>query len=580
MGTRGLSIILFRGRYFVYYNHYDSYPIGLGKELVSNIPTDPEQYKKWLESERAFYAKLTAELESKVLTVPEDSLRDLANIKTTLGSEVRPTWKKIGDELQELPTAFCDVGIDIMIEWTYIIDLDNEFFSVDNWIFFDLWDIPRDRWIQAFGNDGDFSFEICPEGSVGVNPPEYFGDDAAGECDKYRTICQRYSHLMVEAISDIRIASRAALQQIVAIMLFEVSTCPYASNFWKYAPGWGHENFAFREVAFAILSFAAGRYYFDDPNRFYGHYNKYESSGYLIDRNEGGEPKLMPLFGSGCHLPDQEPGSAPLGSIYWFENVLISLVPDTVFEKDTEAAMAKAVEHGLEEGKTNFQIVIFSIFNAIMLEVHVKDGVKAIKRTGVVSIYNASRMNDLNCQADAVSPVEQICRKHLGFISLQNFFNVAANRHLSVFGNGRFPTEIYARIIEIADSSTQNACAKVSRTFRALCQERFSLSSNLTIVKFEASTNSLGSQNQRQRRRRVDLNDLGIFSFQDQDTGHITRSGLNARQQDGKKATTWCPVVGGVARPSMITEFQLRVLLPTRCAEEKGRKRRRGGQSV
>ena len=214
-----------------------------------------------------------------------------------------------------------------------------------------------------------------------------------------------------------------------------------------------------------------------------------------------------------------------------------------------------------------------------------KDGVKAIKRTGVVSIYNASRMNDVNCQADAVSPVEQICRKHLGFISLQNFFNVAANRHLSVFGDGRFPTEIYARIIEIADSSTQNACAKVSRTFRALCQERFSLSSNLTIVKFEASTNSLGSQNQRPRRRWVDLNDLGIFTFQDQDTGHITRSGLNARQQvrtaDGKKVTTWCPVVGGVARPSMMTEFQLRVLLPTRCAEEKGRKRRRlGGQSV
>lgn len=466
-----------------------------------------------------------------------------------------------------------------MIEWTYIIDLDNEFFSVGNWIFFDLWDIPRDRWIQAFKNDGSrkvFSFEICPEGSAGVNLPKYFGDDTAGECDKYRTIYQQYSHLTVEAISDIRVSSRAALQQIIGIMLFEESTSPYASNFWKYAPGWGHEKFAFREVAFAILSFAAGQYYFDNPNRFYGYYNKDESRGYLIDRNEGGEPKPMPLFGSGCHRPDQEPGSAPLGSIYWFENVLISLVPNTIFEKDTEAAMAKAVEHGLEEGKTNFQIVIFSIFNAIMLEVHVKDGVKAIKRTGVVSIYDESRMNDVNCQTDAVSLVEQICRKHLGFISLQNFFNVAANRHLSVFGNGCFPTEIYARIIEIADSSTQNACAKVSQTFRALCQERFSLSSNVTIVKFEASTNSLGSQNQR-RRPWVDLNDLGIFTFQDQDTGHITRSGLNARHQirmaDERGVTTWCPVVGGVARPSMMTEFQLRVLLPTRFTRGKGRKR-------
>jgi hypothetical protein len=45
MGTRGLRIILFRGRYFIYYNHYDSYLRGLGKELVSSIPTDPERYK-------------------------------------------------------------------------------------------------------------------------------------------------------------------------------------------------------------------------------------------------------------------------------------------------------------------------------------------------------------------------------------------------------------------------------------------------------------------------------------------------------------------------------------------------------
>jgi hypothetical protein len=45
MGTRGLRIIVFRGRYFIYYNHYDSYLEGLGKDLVSNIPTDPEKYK-------------------------------------------------------------------------------------------------------------------------------------------------------------------------------------------------------------------------------------------------------------------------------------------------------------------------------------------------------------------------------------------------------------------------------------------------------------------------------------------------------------------------------------------------------
>lgn len=39
-------------------------------------------------------------------------------------------------------------------------------------------------------------------------------------------------------------------------MLYEKSTAPYPAHFWEYVPGWGHESFAFREVAFAILSFA------------------------------------------------------------------------------------------------------------------------------------------------------------------------------------------------------------------------------------------------------------------------------------------------------------------------------------
>ena len=48
MGTRELRIIRFRDRYFIYYNNYDSYLKSLGRELVSNIPTDTEQYKSTL----------------------------------------------------------------------------------------------------------------------------------------------------------------------------------------------------------------------------------------------------------------------------------------------------------------------------------------------------------------------------------------------------------------------------------------------------------------------------------------------------------------------------------------------------
>lgn len=45
MGTRGLVFIRCNGRYYVYYNHYDSYAEGLGEAIVAEIPADAEQYE-------------------------------------------------------------------------------------------------------------------------------------------------------------------------------------------------------------------------------------------------------------------------------------------------------------------------------------------------------------------------------------------------------------------------------------------------------------------------------------------------------------------------------------------------------
>ena len=46
METRGLRIVRFCGRYFVYYNQHNSDLRGLGNALVSDIPANLEQYKR------------------------------------------------------------------------------------------------------------------------------------------------------------------------------------------------------------------------------------------------------------------------------------------------------------------------------------------------------------------------------------------------------------------------------------------------------------------------------------------------------------------------------------------------------
>ena len=45
MGTRGLKIVRFRGRYYIRHNQYDSYFEGLGAEIVASVPFDPEEYQ-------------------------------------------------------------------------------------------------------------------------------------------------------------------------------------------------------------------------------------------------------------------------------------------------------------------------------------------------------------------------------------------------------------------------------------------------------------------------------------------------------------------------------------------------------
>ena len=50
MGTSGYRIYRFRGRYYVFYNHWDSYPEGLGSDIVNDIPLEPQEYENWLQA--------------------------------------------------------------------------------------------------------------------------------------------------------------------------------------------------------------------------------------------------------------------------------------------------------------------------------------------------------------------------------------------------------------------------------------------------------------------------------------------------------------------------------------------------
>ncbi|KAJ7176663.1 hypothetical protein C8R46DRAFT_1076948 [Mycena filopes] len=98
MGTRGYRVYRWKGYYHVHYNHYDSYPDGLGVQVASEIPVgDEETYKKWLE-----------------------------NIRAGLDEDVEQNKEQIDGDRDEYFITTEQPTNDIFIEWVYEIDLDHE----------------------------------------------------------------------------------------------------------------------------------------------------------------------------------------------------------------------------------------------------------------------------------------------------------------------------------------------------------------------------------------------------------------------------------------------------------------------
>ena len=109
MGTRGYRVYRSKGRYFILYNRMDSYPEGLGLDVLHEIPrgVSKEKFEKWV--------RLTRE---------------------DLDREPDPDSDEyVSDEPPE---------DDILIEWVYEIDLDNLVFHVDRIPMFRLDNMPPD----------------------------------------------------------------------------------------------------------------------------------------------------------------------------------------------------------------------------------------------------------------------------------------------------------------------------------------------------------------------------------------------------------------------------------------------------
>lgn len=216
------------------------------------------------------------------------------------------------------------------------------------------------------------------------------------------------------------------------------------------------------------------------------------------------------MLASGADLVGFPPGSSPEGTIYWFNNVLVFLATHLYLPGAADRGIVRIVDYCRKNHSAEYvDAVLISVEHVVL--VHVTPARK-VQHTAVMPLYKVknhlpmgvsnhytkSSLENLATRDEtfkvhgtkrkrkanqAALAGEEILALHATqvdgdvnstFYALAHLFEAAACKRMPVarFTGGRFPDEIYTKIIEqVTDIETRNSLMKISRQFRRICQE-------------------------------------------------------------------------------------------------------------
>ena len=352
MGTRGLRIVRHRGRYYVYWNQYDSYPEGLGKEIVSEIPKSPEAFATWLADQRAKYDAENSDLEEYLTVVRTDDSeapaeehehqeqepeQESQSVRQVSCGERAPrvgSWSS-SERLYDLP-RFSTQSNDLYVEWVYTIDLDHQTFSVDNKAHFKLASMPRFDWISALGLDDQG--ERCLD--LNQTPRHAIGAISRSVQTPTPGADELYQKLNARIVNPKGLAGFIPSQRhgpLLCNALFRDYRENEIGNLEQLLGSWDVDDFAFREHAHILLCFASLSHNvaLADPAKTLGK----NRDGYvnLVEQpDQKGPSEFVAVPGTGCHLAGNPIGAWSESTTYWFLGALIRLVPSLRTSTDTD----------------------------------------------------------------------------------------------------------------------------------------------------------------------------------------------------------------------------------------------------
>ena len=332
---------------------------------MDSIPADPEQYEKWLQSQRGFFAKWDSLL-NEILTIQPEDMRKLLSDEPQKGV----FFAAFDDRLQaNAPPCYESGGINGYgwIEWTYTIDLDREVFSVDDGAHFTLNKIPG-LWMEALFKDREGNRFLLPQlvsaGSIAtlvLDPPSF-------------TFSAHHKGLQTRLVKP-KNADQPLRSYVTGIrlrwMLFDIIQNSRQSDLSVDLLGWQAQDLPFRELAFFILCLASGGDHLTllDQRSMKKPYSEALYLGMMTEDSSEPDIELATYLGVGYHMAGLPIGSAPDETKYWFEGALICLVPRLNCPGILESAIADAVEYGRAQCTTSsFNAVLISIEHLVLIK--------------------------------------------------------------------------------------------------------------------------------------------------------------------------------------------------------------------
>lgn len=265
------------------------------------------------------------------------------------------------------------------------------------------------------------------------------------------------------------------------------------------------------------------------------------------------------------HRPGQPPGAAPTKTMYWLEDVLISIV----LVVDGKA-IGKAVKWGLKR-KCNFQIVVMSLFKVAFAEVtfsfsaerpvvEVSEPIdlsplridycmsthprkRPVRKPGTII---AKQYGELIMQSNCTGTARRLRSQFPGLAALINFFDAAAGRRAASKPEtgASLPIELLSRILDFVDYDTWKTCLAAATELRSCCLRKYRLDDHMSI------TAGPFVRLQRHHNER-----LLSYNFEDVQTGK-TVSMIHHPHRLGTE-WNWRPIIGSSEQKALILDIDV-----------------------